>query len=137
MRRPAAVVFVLLMSGCLALTPEGARVTVYKTPLDVSAASPVMPAGCRKISSLGEDRFSEMEIDGQADPFRRQRNTAGGTGGNILRVVTQQTSPRTSPECPKGVPIGDCPGYSGAWYKVVFENYECTPDALKLLSPPK
>ena len=65
--------------------------------------------------------------------LRRQRNDVGGSGGNILLVLKQQTSPRTNPECPKGVPIGDCPGLSGAWYRVVFESYDCTPDALRAL----
>jgi hypothetical protein len=137
MRWPIVVVSVLLMSGCLTLTPEGARVAVYKAPLDGPPAKREMPDGCRKISGLGEDRFSETEIEGQADPYRRQRNTVGGAGGNVLLVLMQQTSPRVSTDCPKGAPIGDCPGYSGASYKVVFESYECTPEALKILSTPK
>lgn len=137
MRSPATVVFALLTCGCLTLTPEGARVQVYQASLDGPPEKRDMPAGCQKLSTLGEDRFSESMIEGQADPYRRQRNTTGGSGGNILLVLMQQTSPRTNPECPKGVPIGDCPGISGAWYKVVFESYDCTPDALKALPPPQ
>ena len=79
MRWPTFVVLALLAGGCLALTPEGARVKVYQ-------------------------------------------------------ALKQQTSPRTNPECPKGVPIGDCPWLSGAWYRVVFESYDCTPDALRALA---
>jgi len=129
------VAFALLTSACVTLTPEGARVAVYKAPLDGPPARREMPDGCRKMATLGEDRFSEQMIEGQADPYRLQRNVVGGAGGNVLLVLMQQTSPRVDPECPKGAPIGDCPGYSGAWYKVVFESYACTPEALRLLPP--
>ena len=137
MRWPTSVIFALLTCGCLTLTPEGARVKVYQAPFDGPPAKREMPDGCRKVAALGEDRFSESMIEGQADPYRRQRNDVGGSGGNILLVLKQQTSPRTSPECPKGVPIGDCPGLSGAWYRVVFESYDCTPDGLRALPPQK
>ena len=96
-----------------------------------------MPDGCKKIADLGKDRFSEQMIEGQSDPYRRQRNEAGGGGGNILLVLMHETSARANPECPNGVPIGSCPGVSGAWYEVTFENYTCTPEAVKTLQAQK
>jgi len=134
MRWPTAIVSGLLAYGCVTLTPEGARVAVYKAQLSDPPATREMPAGCRKIGTLGQDRFSELEIEGQSDPYRERRNTVGSSGGNVLLVLMQQTSPRTNPECPNAVPIGDCAPYSGAWYKLVFESYDCTPDALRALS---
>lgn len=133
MRRNALVVLALLASGCLALTTAGARVQVFQASLDQPPAKRMMPDGCRKVSALGEDRFSESQIEGQSDPFRRQRNAAGDSGSNILLVLKQETSPRTNVDCPRAVPINSCPGVSGAWYRVVFESYDCTPDALKAL----
>jgi hypothetical protein len=56
----------------------------------------------------------------------------GGSGGNILVVLKQQTSPRTSPECPKGADRR-LPGTFGCVVRVVFESYDCTPDALRAL----
>ena len=34
-------------------------------------------------------------------------------------------------------PITDCPPTEGAWYEVVIESYECTPEALRTLNAPR
>src|SRR5262245_17937045 len=137
MRWSKIVFFALLTCGCRTLTPKGAGVAVYQASLDDPPAKREMPDGCRKVATVGEDRLSEATMEGQADPYRRQRNAVGDSGGNVLLVLRQQVTPRNFAECPKGMAIGDCPGHSGAEYKVAFESYECTPEALKALSTPK
>jgi hypothetical protein len=133
MRWPAVVVLALVSGSCVTLTPQGAQVAVFRAQLDGPPAARALPDGCQKTGSLGEDRFSEQDLAGQADPYRRQRNAVGAAGGNVLLALMHQTSPRTNPDCPNSVPIRDCAGYSGAWYRVVFETYTCTPEALKLI----
>ena len=137
MRWSKIAFFALLTCGCLTLTPKGAGVAVYQASLDDPPAKREMPDGCRKVATVGEDQLSEATMEGQADPYRRQRNVVGDAGGNVLLVLRHQVSPRNYAECPKGMAIGDCPGHSGAVYKVTFESYECTPEALKALAPPK
>ena len=81
--------------------------------------------------------MSEMEIEGQADPFRKQRNVTGAAGGNALLALKRVVGARRDPECPGASRITDCAPSSGAWFAVTFESYTCTPDALRMLAGPK
>jgi hypothetical protein len=78
--------------------------------------------------------MTELEMQGQKDPYRTERNQAGAAGANVLLVLLKQTVARHDFECPGSSPITDCPPSSGAWFRVVFESYACTPDALQALA---
>jgi predicted NAD-dependent protein-ADP-ribosyltransferase YbiA (DUF1768 family) len=76
----------------------------------------------------------ELDLEGQKDPFRLQRNEAGAAGANALLVLTKRTMARRNGECPGSSPITDCPPTMGAWFEVVVESYTCTPDGLARLA---
>jgi len=80
--------------------------------------------------------MTELDMEGQKDPFRVQRNEAGAAGGNVLLVLSRMEISRHDSECPASSPITDCPPSFGAWFDVVIEAYSCTPDALRTLSTP-
>jgi hypothetical protein len=122
--------------GCVSLTPEGARVSVYRAPLDGRPAQRSMPEGCRLLASAPPVPMTELDIEGQKDPFRVERNQAGAAGANALLVLSQMTISRHDSECPGSSPITDCPPSFGAWFRVVIESYTCSADALRKLSTP-
>lgn len=76
-------------------------------------------------------------MEGQAHPFAKQQSASAAEGGNVLLVLKKMVRPRLDFECPNAVPIGDCPGSSGAWFDVVMESYTCTPDAILVLNTAK
>jgi len=123
-----------VMFGCVTLTPRGAGVSVYRAPLDGPPSRRNMPGGCRLVASKPPIDMTELDIEGQNDPFRVQRNEAGAAGANALLVLSKVTVSRHDLECPTSSPITDCPPSFGAWYRVVFESYSCTPDALANIS---
>jgi len=134
------LLLVVVSSACVTLTPSGARVAVYTAPLGGAPETRAMPDGCRRLAALPHppgDLLSEQEMEGRADPFRKQRNAAGAIGGNVLLVLKKMITPRRNPECPNGVPIRDCAPDSGAWFSVEFESYECSAEALKALAAKK
>ena len=120
--------------ACVTLTPAGAHVSVYRAPLDGLPAQRRMPAGCRLLATAPPATITELDLEGQKDPFRVQRNTAGAAGANALLVLSRMTISRHDAECPGSSPITDCPPSFGAWYRIVVESYACTPDALRALS---
>jgi hypothetical protein len=75
--------------------------------------------------------MNELDLKGQKDPFRAERNAAGTIGGNALLVLTRETMARRDLECPGSSPITDCPPSVGAWFDVQIATYACTPDALQ------
>ena len=128
------VALALAQSGCVGLTPEGRQVSVYRAPLSAPPALRSMPGGCRLVAVGRPISMTELEIEGQADPYRVQRNEAAAAGANALLVLSEMLIPRLDSSCPASSPITDCPPSSGAWFRVVFESYTCTPDALRALS---
>jgi hypothetical protein len=56
--------------GCVALTPEGARVSVYRAPLDGPPFQRAMPEGCRLLATKPPISMPELDLEGQKDPFR-------------------------------------------------------------------
>lgn len=133
--RWCSLLLALIACGCVTLTPEGARVSVYRAPLEAEPSKRTMPEGCRLVSAQPPVSMPELDLEGQKDPFRRERNTEGAAGANALLVLSKMTVSRRS-DCPTSSPITDCPPGFGAWFKVVVESYSCTPDALRILSPP-
>jgi len=123
----------VLAYGCVTLTPDGARVAVYQAPLDVESSQRGLPRGCRLLATLPQTTMTELELEGQKDPFRADRNRAAAEGANLLLVLSRMTLSRRDLECPSASPITDCPPNSGAWYRVVLERYACTADALRAL----
>ena len=128
------LLLVLALSGCVTLTPKGAGVSVYRTSLQ-SERDQREPRGCRRLSSSSPRFITELEMEGQKDPFRVERNEAGATGANVLLVLSRMTLGRRNFECPNASPITDCPGSFGAWYSVALETYSCSDAALRALSP--
>jgi hypothetical protein len=106
-------------------------VAVYKASLDTAPANGRMPDGCRLLAQKPPVDMTELEIEGQKDPYRVFRNEAGAAGANALLARSRVIVSRRNFECPSASRITDCPGSSGAWLRVVFETYACTPEALR------
>jgi hypothetical protein len=124
----------VLICGCVTLTPEGALVGVYRAPLRDPPAERNMPEGCHLLARRPPVSMTELDIEGQKDPFRPARNETAAAGGNALLVLSRMTISRRDRECPASSPITDCPPSIGAWFRVVIESYACTPDALHHLT---
>ena len=92
-----------------------------------------MPNGCRLLSRTPPTSTTELDLEGQKDPFRVQRNEAAAAGGNALLALTRMTISRRD-ECPSASPITDCPPSFGAWFDLVTESYVCSPEALRELA---
>jgi hypothetical protein len=128
---------VLFLCSCTTLSPEGARVSVYTANMDAPPRQRSMPGGCRRLAVKPKVAMTELEMEGQNDPYRAARNEAGAAGANALLVLSRLVVARHATECAGSSPITDCPPSQGAWYDVVIESYDCTPDALgKLDAPP-
>lgn len=95
-----------------------------------------MPAECRMLARKPLGAMPELDIQGQKDPFRVERNDAGAAGGNALLVLSRMTVSRHDSECPGSSPITDCPPSFGAWFDVIVESYDCPAGALRTLSIP-
>jgi hypothetical protein len=121
--------------GCATLTPEGKRVSVYRAPLDGLPSQRTMPEGCRLLYAKPPVNMTELDLEGQKDPFRMERNEAGAAGGNAVLVLSRMRQSRRDFECPVASPITDCPPSFGAWFRVAIEGYACAPDALRKLAP--
>jgi hypothetical protein len=137
MRRSALLLFALLASGCVTLTPAGAHVSIYYAPLDGPPALRAMPDDCRRLSVSSKEWMTEADIEEQATPFARHQNASVAAGGNVLLVLKEERRGRRDPDCPASSPIRNCAGSSGAWYNVVFESYMYTDEAILTLNTPK
>jgi len=107
---------------------------VYQAPLDGAPAERSMPGECRLLATKPAVAMTELELEGQKDPFLQERNEASAAGANALLVLKRMTAGRRDSECTVGLRITDCPPDSGAWYRVVIESYACPPEDLKALS---
>jgi hypothetical protein len=133
-RRCAIAVVCLLSAACVTLTPAGAHVSVYRGQLDGRPEDRRMPAGCSLLGASRPTSMPELDLYGQKDPFREERNAAGREGANALLVLSRMTISRHNTECPGSSPITDCPPDFGAWYRVVVERYACSDAALRDLA---
>ncbi len=120
--------------ACVTLTQEGARVSVYTAPLDGLPVRRAMPRGCQLLSAGDPVSLTELEMEGTKDPYLVRRNQAAAAGANVLLVLSRLVISRHDFECPSSSPITDCPPSSGAWFDVVFQDYLCTQDALRILA---
>jgi hypothetical protein len=137
MKRWCVLAFVTGVCSCTTLTPNGSKVAVYVAPATESGTANTMPDGCRLLGDPWTLRITELEIESQKDPYMVQRNRTGEAGGNALLVRRTIEIPRRTLECPGSSRITDCPPQSGAWYRLGFESYQCTADALHALPAPK
>jgi hypothetical protein len=133
MRRHALVGFFVGIA-CAALASEAVSVSVFQAPLDAPPARRAMPAECRLVHTSKRVSLTELDMQGQKDPYRAQRREAAAAGGNALLVLSKQVISRHDSECPGASPITDCPPGSGAWFDVVFESYACPVETLEKLS---
>ena len=117
----------------LVTAPSATHVSVFRAPLDAPAAQRRMPEGCRLLSKSKPVSMPELDLEGQKDPFRTQRNEAGAAGANALLVLSEMTISRHDSECPGASPITDCPPGFGAWFRVVVESYACSAEAVQEL----
>jgi hypothetical protein len=132
--RSFAIAAVVCACGCVTLTTAGSNVRVFRAPLEAPLDRRAMPADCRLVAATQPIPMTELEIEGQKNPFARERNAAGANGGNALLVLSKEVIGRRNFDCPSASPITDCPGDSGAWFRIAFETYACTPEALLQLS---
>ena len=123
----------VLTGGCVTLSPVAEQVSVYHQPFKASAPARV-PAPCRLVAATPMAAMTELEMEGQTQPYRRQREKAAAAGANALLVRTRLKYSRRDFECPGASPITDCPGSSGAWFDVVLESYACPSAALEELA---
>ena len=119
-----------------AAASDSTPVAVFRAPLDGPPSGRAMPADCRLLQTAKPVNMTELEMEGQRDPFKVQRADAAAAGGNTLLVLSKIIQPRRDFECAKAMRITDCPASSGAWLQVVFESYACSAEALKTLSTP-
>jgi hypothetical protein len=120
------------LSGCVSLSPGGAKVKVYETDRPAADGAARLPKGCRLLASEGpiDQQAPERLVD---DPYRLQRNATAEKGGNVLllRSSVRKSLPKT--ECPPGDRSVDCQQTLGTWYRVEFESYACEEPALREL----
>jgi len=135
--RSSLVLPAVLLCGCATLTPGGARVTVFQARLNDPPPQRSMPAECTLIGTKPPARMSELDLDGQKDPFRKDRNEAAAEGANAMLALRRMIIDRRNSECPPSMRITDCSGSLGAWYDVTVERYSCTPEALAAVSLPR
>jgi hypothetical protein len=119
--------------GCATLPADQTQVPVYRAPLDGPPSRRAMPEGCRLLTTSSPVSMTELEMEGQKDPYQIQRSRARSDGANVLLVLSKTIIGRRDLECPGALRITDCPPGSGAWLRVVFQNYACTPEALRTL----
>src|SRR5262245_46747944 len=87
-------------SACVTLTQEGARISVYRAPLDAAPARRSMPQGCRLVATKPKISMPEVDMEGLREPYRGERNQAAADGANVLLVLSRQVVSRRDPECP-------------------------------------
>jgi hypothetical protein len=132
--RRAVLLGLLAGCGCATIPPGPIGVSVYQARLDAPPAARAMPDGCTLVSTSKRVSLTELDMEGQKDPYRVERLAAADAGSNALLVLSKQVISRHDAECPGASRITDCPPGFGAWFDVVFESYACSPDGLRTLS---
>jgi hypothetical protein len=129
----AALLACATLLGCAtAASPAAQAVRV----LQKGAATPETPAGplpegCRLIGANPSVDRTEREL--ATSDFIPERERAAGAGANLVVARSEMLVPRQNYDCPAASPITDCPPSEGAWYRVVYEDYACSPAALDAL----
>src|SRR5262249_27648729 len=101
---------------------------VVKSQEGYGAKATPIPAGCKMLAVHPSVDQTELEL--ATTEFRHERERAAATGANVLLSRQEMIVPRRNYDCPEASPITDCPPSEGAWFRVVYEDYACSPDAL-------
>jgi hypothetical protein len=130
-----------LLPGALALAPvvpllscasapsaAAQGVSVFKKESGYGAKASPLPAGCRMLAA--HPGVDQTELDLATTEFRLERERAAAAGANVLIAQEEMIVPRRNYDCPEASPITDCPPSEGAWFRVIYEDYDCSPEAL-------
>ena len=119
--------------ACASAREGGPSVAVYEADGSAAPGTRRLPEGCRLLAKSGpvEQMESERATD---DPYKRQRFETAQTGGNVLLVLSERTVTRPNLECPSGDTSPECVRRGQSWYRVSFEEYACTPEAVRVLA---
>jgi hypothetical protein len=136
----AAAASLLAAAARCATTPSPAArgVLVLHAKEGYGAKASPLPAGCRLVGA--HPSVDQTERDLAISEFRRERERAASSGANVVLAREEMIVPRRDYDCPASSKITDCPPSEGAWFRVVYEDYACSPDAVDALrspSPPR
>ena len=129
----AAAAATLLAGRCASAQSDPARgVRVVHLREGYGAPTGPLPAGCRQIASHPSVEQTELEL--AVSEYDKERARTAEAGGNVLIAREEVIVPRRNLDCPVGSPITDCPPAEGAWFRVVYEDYACSAEAVDELS---
>jgi hypothetical protein len=123
-----------LLSCAASLSTAAKGVTVIRRSEGYGASAAPLPSGCRLVGAHAAVDRTELEL--ATTDHSRERERAAAAGANLLIARAEMTIPRRDYDCPAASPITDCPPSEGAWFRVVYEDYACSPEALDELRPP-
>jgi hypothetical protein len=120
-----------LGTGCATtLTKEGAAVKVFGLDETVKDAEAAIPGTCRLLERTAP--FDQQENERLVEnPYARQRNEVAARGGDMLLVRSKTLIRQPSPDCAPGDKSYGCREASQTWYRVSFDYYACSPEALR------
>ena len=132
----AAAAATLAIAGrCASGRSDAAQgVRVFHRREGYGAPTGPLPAGCRQIASHPSVEQTELEL--AVSEYDKERTRAAAAGGNVVIAKEEVLVPRRNLDCPVALPITDCPPAEGAWFRVVYEDYACSAEAVDELSRP-
>jgi len=124
--------------GCASSRAPSPGVPVYEAVASEIPSGPPPLEGCRSVAALPPVEISDYERYGD-DPYRRERREAAGKGGNVLLASVRTLINRPNLECPSSDRSPACLRSGRSWYRVTFDAYSCSPEALARLAalPPE
>lgn len=134
MKRLTLLLVTVAAGACAsAARNAGPSVAVYEAEASAPPAGRRMPEACRLLGSSGpvDQMESERATD---DPYKRQRRETADKGGNVLLVLSERTVTRPNLDCPSGDASPDCLRRGQNWYRVQFEQYACSSQAVQDLA---
>jgi len=116
------------------VSPAAQNVRVFHVGEGYGARVVPLPAGCKLLTA--HPSVQQTERDLAISEFKSERERAAAAGGNVVFAREEMIVPRQGYDCPARSPITDCPPSEGAWFRVVYEDYTCSADAMTELSRP-
>ncbi|HYR45462.1 MAG TPA: hypothetical protein VER78_00560, partial [Thermoanaerobaculia bacterium] len=131
--RFALVLLIASALACASARKAGPSVAVYEADVSAAPAARRLPEGCRLLATSGP--ADQMESERAADdPYKLQRRETEEKGGNVLLVLSERTVTRPNLDCPSGDASADCLRRGQSWFRVRFEEYACSAEAVSDLS---
>ena len=135
--RPLAAAAALLSAAALHCasapgSPAAQAVRVLHVDEGGGAIAAPLPDGCRLIAAHPSVQRTEREL--ALSEFESERGRAAAAGANVVLARQEMIVPRQNVDCPVKAPITDCPPSEGAWFRVVYQDYACSADAVAELS---